>query len=297
MIEEGKMKRFMVFVLLILVACTPATPSIDIINTVVAQAEANSHTVRVVETVIITSTIGASITRPVETATMTSTRVILGKIITDDINLRSEPSINSSILDTLFKGEQITILGVSKDKKWVHVLSSIGYQGWVSVNLVKSRQNISDLPTIGDTSPIQPITTAIPFTITPTTSFTPTITPSFTPTTPFFPTSTQKIFPTITTHPTQIPTLRNTCISWKNAEEYMNQNKCIEGFVYKVYVSGTTTFIDFDGNYTSFYGVSFSYRWDSTLVGKCIHITGTIVPYKGRPEIIINNPNQVQFCE
>ncbi len=77
----------------------------------------------------------------------------------------------------------------------------------------------------------------------------------------------------------------------------MNETTCVRGTVYSASSSGQTFFINFDNSRTSFYGVAFGGLTIPNLRGACIEIRGTIVPYKGRPEIIINSASQVSFCK
>lgn len=49
-----------------------------------------------------------------------------------NLNVRSMPSINSSILDTLAKGEIVDVKGLSEDQKWYEVELSTGQKGYVS---------------------------------------------------------------------------------------------------------------------------------------------------------------------
>ena len=46
----------------------------------------------------------------------------------------------------------------------------------------------------------------------------------------------------------------------------------------------------------SFYGVSFRATWDN-LKGKCIELSGKIAPYQDRPQIVIDSPKQLKYCE
>ena len=85
------------------------------------------------------------------------------------------------------------------------------------------------------------------------------------------------------------------CIDWKDAPANVNKTTCVRGVVSNTNLSGTTFFIDFDNTRASFYAVSFTYRWEN-LKGKCVEISGRISLYNGRPQIIIDKQNQLNFC-
>jgi DNA/RNA endonuclease YhcR with UshA esterase domain len=75
----------------------------------------------------------------------------------------------------------------------------------------------------------------------------------------------------------------------------MGETTCVRGVVYSTNKSGSTFFIDFDNTRNSFYGVSFKHTWDD-LRGKCVEISGKISPYRGRPQIIIEEREQLRGC-
>lgn len=76
---------------------------------------------------------------------------------------------------------------------------------------------------------------------------------------------------------------------------HLNETTCVTGIVTSATQNGSTFFINFDNSRTSFYAVSFKYTWDN-LKGKCVELHGKIVPYNGRPEIVIERQEQVRMC-
>jgi DNA/RNA endonuclease YhcR with UshA esterase domain len=92
-------------------------------------------------------------------------------------------------------------------------------------------------------------------------------------------------------------------ITPSEAPTHIGQNVTVEGVVSEVHhaASGRATFIDMGGRYPNnvFTAVIFSEneskfpRVDS-LEGKTIDVTGRIIVYKGRPEIILNDPEQIR---
>ncbi len=92
------------------------------------------------------------------------------------------------------------------------------------------------------------------------------------------------------------PAPRSRCIDWTEAAYHIGETTCVQGNVSWAGVNGGTYFIDYGNTYTDFYGVSFDYTFQ-IKAGDCVAINGLIQTYKGRPEIIIRNPNQVQYCQ
>lgn len=90
-------------------------------------------------------------------------------------------------------------------------------------------------------------------------------------------------------------TSSSSCIAWTDAEAHMNETTCVRGTVYSATQNGSTFFINFDNTRTSFYSVSFNYTWDN-LKNKCVEISGKIVLYNGRPEIVIDKQEQLKMC-
>jgi hypothetical protein len=87
------------------------------------------------------------------------------------------------------------------------------------------------------------------------------------------------------------------CISWTQAAAHIGETTCVSGVVYKTAIDPKSGafFIDFDNTYTSFYGVSFQWRWDG-LTGQCVELYGTISTYNGRPQMVIESKDQLSGC-
>jgi|ERR1700733_4593824 len=92
-------------------------------------------------------------------------------------------------------------------------------------------------------------------------------------------------------------------IAPSDAQKYFGQSVTIEGVVSEVHhaASGKAIFIDIGGRYpnNAFAGVIFyddapKFPDVDSLEGKTVDITGTIKPYQGRPEIILNDPAQIK---
>ncbi|MCJ7532050.1 MAG: hypothetical protein MUO64_13610 [Anaerolineales bacterium] len=87
------------------------------------------------------------------------------------------------------------------------------------------------------------------------------------------------------------------CIGWKEAGNHIGEYQCIEGVVESIYNSGDAFFINFTSSQASFYAVSFDWAWDKSIIDRCIVVWGTISIYNGRPQVIIENEDDLEPCE
>ncbi len=88
------------------------------------------------------------------------------------------------------------------------------------------------------------------------------------------------------------------------APQHVGQNVTVEGPVSEVHhaASGKVTFIDMGGHYpnNTFTAVIFADEASKfpnvdSLEGKTIDVSGQISLYRGRPEIILNDPAQIKM--
>lgn len=92
-------------------------------------------------------------------------------------------------------------------------------------------------------------------------------------------------------------------ISPKQSSQHVGKQATVVGVVSQVSTSsGGTTFINFGGRYPNhlFYAVIFKkhaskFQSVYSLQGKTVEITGTIELYKGKPQIIVSSPGQIQM--
>jgi len=95
------------------------------------------------------------------------------------------------------------------------------------------------------------------------------------------------------------------CIDFKDAVNFVAQEKCIRGKIEKVFISASgTIFLDFCKDYKSCQFTAVIFKGDSSkfenikeLNGKTIELNGLIKTYKGQPEIIINDPKQIKIID
>ena len=91
-------------------------------------------------------------------------------------------------------------------------------------------------------------------------------------------------------------------ISWKEAGNYIGQEVIVKGTIVDTYDSGKAIFLNFDENYSeTFTAVIFSsdeYKFnfepEDYYLGKKVKVRGKIKEYKGAPEIIVEEPGQIE---
>lgn len=92
-------------------------------------------------------------------------------------------------------------------------------------------------------------------------------------------------------------------ISAQEASQYVGSSITVEGVVSQVSTTrGGTTFINFGGRFPNhvFYAVIFRSNSDQFsgvrgLEGRTIAINGTVEFYKGKPQIILLSPDQIEL--
>ena len=92
-------------------------------------------------------------------------------------------------------------------------------------------------------------------------------------------------------------------ISPQDAGQHLGEPMTVEGIVSQVSISGGgTTFINFGGRFPNhvFYGVIFNSNADQfsnveALEGRSVALTGTVDLYKGKPQIILESPDQIEL--
>ncbi len=91
-------------------------------------------------------------------------------------------------------------------------------------------------------------------------------------------------------------------VSWRDAEKYAGQEITVEGDIVHTYDSGKVTFLNFDEDYRntltlvifpSLYD-QFPQKPADYFKGKQVRVTGQVKMYEGSPEIVIEDPAQIQ---
>ncbi|MBI3915027.1 MAG: hypothetical protein HY327_12690 [Chloroflexi bacterium] len=88
------------------------------------------------------------------------------------------------------------------------------------------------------------------------------------------------------------------CITYVDAPAQIGNTTCVRGIVSSATkdAGSSAFFINFDSSRTSFYAVSFRHTWEN-LRGKCVEITGKIIDFRGRAEIVIEDKEQLKECQ
>ena len=101
---------------------------------------------------------------------------------------------------------------------------------------------------------------------------------------------------------TATPALAQATIAPAAAKDHVGEVVIIEGAVSEVHhASGRATFIDMGGRYPNNVFTAVIFESDAgkfpnvdALNGKTIHVSGSIRLYRGRPEVILNDPGQIK---
>ncbi len=113
-------------------------------------------------------------------------------------------------------------------------------------------------------------------------------------------TATLPLTPTLTVTPTA--TLQPApLISWQDAAAYEGRPVVVEGLVVDSYKSNSVIFLNFSNDRSQFKAVIFQRDWgkwpqspERLLLGQTVRISGPVVLYEGAPEIIVNDPAQIE---
>jgi aspartyl/asparaginyl-tRNA synthetase len=127
------------------------------------------------------------------------------------------------------------------------------------------------------------------------------------PTCPSYPDSTPEASPVaaaIATSPTFSPT-PPTVVFWQDAAQYYGQTATVEGTVVSTYNSGKVVFLNFDEDYKStFKVVIFPDDWpkfpeppEKLFLDQKVRVKGLVKEYQGAPEIIVEEPEQIEVIE
>ena len=93
-------------------------------------------------------------------------------------------------------------------------------------------------------------------------------------------------------------------ISWQEAEDHVGEQVTVQGEIVRTYDTGKVTFLNFDDDYRNtltlvlFPGIydAFPQPPASYFKDKTVRVTGEVKLYEGAPEIIIEDPAQIQVA-
>ena len=94
-------------------------------------------------------------------------------------------------------------------------------------------------------------------------------------------------------------------ISWQDAAKYYGKYVMVEGTIVATYNSGKACFLNFHPNYKRYFtAVIFASAFshfpespESYYYGKKVRVSGYIKEYQGKPEIILNDPSQIEILK
>jgi len=92
-------------------------------------------------------------------------------------------------------------------------------------------------------------------------------------------------------------------VDWQNAAQYYGQQIAVEGTIVRTKNTGKVTFLNFDPDYRhtltlvifSDDAVKFPVPPDEMFLQRRVRATGVVEEYKGAPEIIISEPEQIEI--
>jgi DNA/RNA endonuclease YhcR with UshA esterase domain len=104
---------------------------------------------------------------------------------------------------------------------------------------------------------------------------------------------------------TAVPADTSETVSWEDAGRYLGKIITVEGTIIASHNTGKVCFLNFHKNYKQYLSLvifqsdyaKFKAPVENAYLNKKIQVTGMVKEYKGRSEIIVNNPEQIQVME
>lgn len=91
-------------------------------------------------------------------------------------------------------------------------------------------------------------------------------------------------------------------VPWQDAAAYEGRSVAVEGTVVDSYKSDSVIFLNFSDDRSQFKAVIFQRDWskwpqppEQWLLGQRVRVSGPVVLYNGAPEIIVNEPGQIEI--
>ena len=94
-------------------------------------------------------------------------------------------------------------------------------------------------------------------------------------------------------------------ISWRDAAKHYGEHATVEGTIVSTHNSGKACFLNFHPDYKRYFtAVIFASAFsrfppnpENYYYGKKVRVSGYIKEYKGKPEIILNEPSQIKILK
>ena len=101
------------------------------------------------------------------------------------------------------------------------------------------------------------------------------------------------------------PSVANQIISWQDAAKHYGEYATVEGTIVVTHNSGTACFLNFHPDYKRYFtAVIFASAFsrfpanpENYYYGKKVRVSGYIKGHKGKPEIILNDPSQIEILK
>ncbi|MBT3259439.1 MAG: hypothetical protein HN366_23740 [Deltaproteobacteria bacterium] len=94
-------------------------------------------------------------------------------------------------------------------------------------------------------------------------------------------------------------------ISWESAGKFIGKRVTVQGTIVRGYNSGKACFLNFHRNFTRYMSLTifenalgkFPFQPEKYYLNKTVRVRGKIKMYKGRPEIIVESPRQIEVIK
>jgi len=94
-------------------------------------------------------------------------------------------------------------------------------------------------------------------------------------------------------------------ISWRDAAKHYGEYATVEGTIVVTHNSGKACFLNFHPDYKRYFtAVIFASAFsrfpanpENYYYGKKVRVSGYIKEYEGKPEVILNNPSQIEILK
>ena len=94
-------------------------------------------------------------------------------------------------------------------------------------------------------------------------------------------------------------------VTWDLAGDYIGERKTVEGRITRTFNSGKACFLNFHNNWTRYFSLvifenvfhRFPAKPEDYYLNRHIRVKGKIKLYRGRPEMIVNHPDQIRIID
>lgn len=94
-------------------------------------------------------------------------------------------------------------------------------------------------------------------------------------------------------------------VSWRDAGRYYGQTRTVEGRIAAAHNTGKVCFLNFDKNWKESFTIvifasdfnKFKHSPEVMFLNRTVRVTGLIKEYKGKPEIVVKNPKQIEIVK